>query len=122
MTDIDRDRRRRLYFWIRVALVVCVTTIATILFMGVPTTDNPSHSALPHEALYRAISLFAMGAQGMPAAGLDSSHPFAYIALWVAYFLAPALTATFAADAVRKLRSALRTPGRTAAAARSVSE
>ena len=112
----SKEPDRRLYFWSRIGLVLAVATVAALLFREVPTTDHPIQAAPLHEALYRSLSLFAISAQGMPAPGRAGT--FAYVVLWLCYFMAPALTATFAADAVRRLRAALRTPERAAATAK----
>lgn len=106
---------QRLWFWIRIALVIIVATVSAFLFTLVSTTDHP-HDIPVHEALYRAITLYVVGAQGMPSPASEGTIP--YYLLWTCYFLAPCLTATFAADAIRRLRSALRTPRRVASRGR----
>lgn len=96
-------------------LVIATTAIASVLFTLVATTDHPHDAAPLHEAFYRALSLFAISAQGMPEASTESEA--SYVALWICYLLAPALTASFAADVINKLRAGFRTPRRAAASA-----
>jgi len=112
--EVVRGDRTHTWFVARVTAVIAVAILATALFMSVATTDAATHAdgrlpALP-EAFYRALTLFVLGASAVPAADAGAAG----IVLWVLYFGAPVLSASFLVDGLRRMRHLVRTPERVA--------
>ena len=98
-----RDGLLRLLGW-RVRAVIVVFAFAIAAFSQVTLTGGVRLG--PVESVFHSIGLFFMSTPGMPESG-----PLGWIvALWLTYFLAPAITASKLADFAWQMRRVLRNP------------
>lgn len=91
----------------RLAAVGVVVASGTWAFQN--TTVGGGVSSTWPAALHRTLSLFALNVAGFP----DANGSFASGLLWVTYFAAPGLIASYVVDVMRQLRATFSTPERT---------
>jgi len=105
---IDVLRLRLHWRWIRWRSLLLIATVALGLLgfiAGVGTSERPEivHAG-PLAKLYYTFGLFLFG--GMDLGTPQGGPPFARVALWMAYFAAPAITASAVIEAVVRVLGA----------------
>lgn len=99
----------QIWFVGRIVGAIVVALSATALLTEVQTTEMTRLPGLL-EASYHALTLFVLGAAGVPAEGTGAAGGV----LWVLYFVAPVISASFLVTGLMRLRSLLKTPERVA--------